>query len=291
MQPMPGLDPQPPPAPKRRVVVGVHVQGRGNWRVVIGLIIVGWGLLLTAANLHWDPAYHILAHWYFPCALTAIGLVRLFRADSGVGRGVGGLLTALGVWWLVSETYGIPFDIWDWWPLALVVFGALLILKAWGQQSGSTFGAPLDAGAMAPTMPFSPGASADAAAGAATGATGAAPNPVADASDAGPVSAFAFWSGITRRVSAGFKRANLAAVMGGIELDLRPAVMVGGRATVEVFVLMGGLEITVPPDWSVANEALVIMGGVDDRSNGSTGGTKVLVIRGLVLMGGVELKT
>jgi hypothetical protein len=274
MQPIPGFDPQPAPRPKRRVVVGVHVQGGGNWRVIIGLIIVGWGLLLTAANLRWDPAYHILAHWYFPSALTLIGLLRVWKADSGVGRAVGGLLTALGAWWLVSETYGIPFDIGQWWPLGLVVLGVLLISRAWSQPAEVTLGAPA---AWSGTPPEA--------------APGVAPAGVADATDAGPVSAFAFWSGVNRRVSAGFKRANLAAVMGGIELDLRPALMVGGNATIEVFVLMGGLEITVPPDWTVANEALVIMGGVDDRSSGTSGGAQTLVIRGLVLMGGVEIKT
>jgi hypothetical protein len=284
MQPIPGLDPQPDSTPKRRVVVGVHVQSGGNWRIIIGLIIVGWGLLLTAANLHLDPAYHILAHWYFPCALTAIGLIRLFTADSGVGRGVGGLVTALGAWWLVSETYGIRFDIWDWWPLGLVVLGVLIITRSWGQPGGATLGGSSAAGGFPSATPFPSNPASEAS-------PGVSPGRATDATDAGPVSAFAFWSGVKRRVSAGFKRANIAAFMGGVELDLRPALMVGGQATIEVFVLMGGLEITVPPDWTVANEALVIMGGVDDRSSGSSGATQTLVIKGLILMGGVEIKT
>lgn len=286
MQPVPGLDPEPRPRPSRRVVVGVHVQGSGSWRVTIGLLIIGWGVLLTLSNLHWDPAYRILAHWYFPGALTLLGLVKLLTADSGVGRGVGGLLAALGGWWLLSETLGIPFDIGLWWPLGLVGLGVLLISRAWTESVGGPVGAPQPVGASASTsaMPLSAGPSPEGAPGVASGGR-------PDVTDGGPVSAFAFWSGVRRRVSAGFKRANLAAVMGGIELDLRPALMVGRQATVEVFVLMGGLEITVPPDWTVTNEALVIMGGVDDRSSGSAGAAQTLVIRGLVLMGGVEIKT
>jgi hypothetical protein len=68
-------------------------------------------------------------------------------------------------------------------------------------------------------------------------------------------------------------------------------VTVGGQAVIDVFVVMGGLEITVPPDWTVANEALVIMGGIDDRSSGSAGASQTLIIRGFILMGGVEIKT
>jgi len=282
MQPIPGLDPQPQPVPKPRAprVIGVHIQGTGIWRISVGLLIVGWGLLRMAVNLGWDPAYGILEHWYFPGALTVIGLVRVLSADSTVGRGIGGLLAGLGAWWLVSESYGVRFDISDWWPLVLVVIGLLIIARAWDGPAVSTWpGFPGGASA-----PFAADTSSEAASGASAGRA-------ADVTDAGPVSAVAFWSGVKRRVSAGFRRANVAAFMGGIELDLRPAIMVGGRAEVEVFVLMGGVEITVPPGWNVANEALVIMGGVDDRSSGPSGATQTLLIKGFVLMGGVEIKT
>jgi hypothetical protein len=79
--------------------------------------------------------------------------------------------------------------------------------------------------------------------------------------------------------------------MGGIEADLRPASTAGGTAVIEVFVLMGGIEITVPPDWAVVNRAVVVMGGVNDRSTGTQGATHTLEIHGVVLMGGVEIKT
>jgi hypothetical protein len=102
----------------------------------------------------------------------------------------------------------------------------------------------------------------------------------------------AFWSGITRRVSApNFKRADLTAIMGGIEIDFRPAATARGEAVVDLFVVMGGVEIRVPPDWAVSNQILAIMGGVDDKTTGTETSTNRLVLRGFVMMGGVEIKT
>jgi hypothetical protein len=106
------------------------------------------------------------------------------------------------------------------------------------------------------------------------------------------LSAIAFWSGVERRIaSASFRRAELTAVMGGIEVDLRQAGTAAGEAVIDVFVMWGGIEITVPPDWSVTNSVNVIMGGIEDKSSGMQDAKHHLTIRGVVLMGGVEVKT
>jgi hypothetical protein len=105
------------------------------------------------------------------------------------------------------------------------------------------------------------------------------------------LSSVAVWSGVKRRVtSPAFQYADLTAVMGGIEIDLRQAGM-NGEAVLDLFVVMGGASIQVPPDWTVSNQAIVFMGGVEDRSTGHPGATQRLVLRGFVMMGGVEIKT
>jgi len=277
MQPVPGLDPQPPARERGRRVIGVHVTSGSGVRVVIGLFIIGWGLLRLAANQGWDVAYDVLDRWYFPAALTAFGLWRLLVAGEGSGRAVGGLLAGVGGWWLISETYHFRFDVWDWWPVAIIVVGLMVIARAWRSD-----GPPAPPGATTSGAAWSAPAGVDAA---------ATPSPPTSVTDGGPVSGFAFWSGVRRRVSAGFRRADLTAFMGSIELDLRPAIMMGDQAVVDVFVLMGGIEIKVPPDWSVANEAVVIMAGVDDRSTGASGSSRTLVVRGVVLMGAVDIRS
>lgn len=291
MQPIPGLDPNPQPRPRRRVTAGIQVQDGGGWRVIIGLLIVGYGLLLTAANFNNDRAYWVLERWYFPLAMIAIGVYRSWRACTALGRAIGGFITLIGIWWVICEALGIRFNIWDWWPLALVGFGAVMIYRATIGRDESTVTSAADTASDSTSASFSATPGGAAASATADGTSTAVPGGAPPLADAGPISAFAFWSGVHKRVSAAFRRASLAAVMGGIEFDLRPAVTVGGQAVIEVFVLMGGLEITVPPDWTVTNEALVIMGGIDDRSSGAPGATQRLVIRGFILMGGVEIKT
>ena len=105
------------------------------------------------------------------------------------------------------------------------------------------------------------------------------------------IAEFAFWSGKERRVTSSFKRGELTAVMGGIELDLRSASTTGGEATLDVFAFWGGIEIRVPPDWTVVNQVTAILGGSEDKSVGSRDARNRLVLRGFVIMGGVEILT
>lgn len=104
------------------------------------------------------------------------------------------------------------------------------------------------------------------------------------------ISELAFWSGVDRGVrSSLFRRADLTAIMGGIQLDFRQAA-INGDAVIDVFVLMGGVELRVPPDWTVSNQIVAIMGGAEDKSTGPSDSKHRLVLRGFVLMGGVEIK-
>jgi predicted membrane protein len=101
----------------------------------------------------------------------------------------------------------------------------------------------------------------------------------------------AFWSGVERKVSTNqFRRADLTAIMGGIQMDFRNAA-INGEAVIDLFVLMGGLELRVPPDWNVTNQVVAVMGGLQDRSTGPADSPHRLTIRGFVVMGGVEVKT
>lgn len=102
---------------------------------------------------------------------------------------------------------------------------------------------------------------------------------------------FAFWSGVQRRItSPAFKRADFTVVMGGIEVDLRGAATTDEPAVIDVFVVWGGLEIRVPPDWTVSNQIVAILGGASDKTTGEKNGRHRLILRGVVLMGGVEIK-
>lgn len=101
----------------------------------------------------------------------------------------------------------------------------------------------------------------------------------------------AFWSGVERKVSTtSFRRADLTAIMGGIQMDFRNA-SINGEAVIDLFVLMGGVEIRVPPDWNVTNQIVAVMGGLQDHSTGPADSPHRLILRGFVVMGGAEVKT
>jgi predicted membrane protein len=102
---------------------------------------------------------------------------------------------------------------------------------------------------------------------------------------------FGMLGGTKQRVSGViFRSADMTSLMGGCALDLREALLgADGTAHVEVFALMGGAHIFVPPSWKVVLQVTPIMGGVEDKSRPVMGGNQFLYIHGTVLMGGVEI--
>jgi hypothetical protein len=106
------------------------------------------------------------------------------------------------------------------------------------------------------------------------------------------VRSFALMSGCELRpVSRPFRGADLNAIMGGIKLDLTDARMEGDIVTVEVFAFWGGIEIYVPPDWTVVSKVTTLMGGfIDKRRPTSVLPAKTLIVRGMIVMSGIEVK-
>ena len=69
-------------------------------------------------------------------------------------------------------------------------------------------------------------------------------------------------------VDTPFHGADITAIMGGANLDLRKArVAPGEEVVVDVFAMMGGAELYVPRDWVVDVQAISVMGGIKDARN------------------------
>jgi len=101
----------------------------------------------------------------------------------------------------------------------------------------------------------------------------------------------AFMSGIDRRLTTpDFRGGDLTVVMGGFKADLTAAQIASGEAVVDVFVAWGGVVLLVPEGWTVVSQVVPILGGFEDRTRRPTEATPRLVISGLVMMGGVEVK-
>jgi len=82
------------------------------------------------------------------------------------------------------------------------------------------------------------------------------------------------------------------AIMGGAGLDFREARMPPGVTEVHVFAVMGGVEILVPPGLAVETHGFGLMGGfegVDQAGADTDSEAPRLVVRGMAIMGGVEV--
>jgi len=222
-------------------------------QIVLGLLIVAFGLALTADNLGYADAGDILRYW--PLLLVAFGLARLLGTTCASSRISGAIMVLIGVWLSAEELFGFELELRRWWPLFLVAIGGLILYRA---MRG-----------------------------------GASPNgPEPYTTTDGTFSEVAVWSGKVRRIaSSAFRRADLTAIMGGVEVDLRSASTGGQEAVIDVFAWWGGIEITVPPDWAVSNQVVAFMGGAEDKSTGTQDARNRLVVRGFVVMAGIEIKT
>jgi hypothetical protein len=106
------------------------------------------------------------------------------------------------------------------------------------------------------------------------------------------MNAVAVFGGCERRVAIqNFQGGRATALFGGIELDFRDADM-ESEAILEVNCIFGGVEIRVPETWHVHSRSLPVFGGYEDKTSQphSPGKTKTLIVTGMVIFGGVEIK-
>lgn len=83
------------------------------------------------------------------------------------------------------------------------------------------------------------------------------------------------------------------AIMGGMGLDFREARFGVGVTEVSILTVMGGATVIVPPNVTVETTGFGIMGGFDGHDQTMSGddpSAPVLRIRGLAVMGGIEVK-
>jgi hypothetical protein len=108
----------------------------------------------------------------------------------------------------------------------------------------------------------------------------------------GHVRMVALMSGVERRLRAQhFASAEMTAIMGACELDLRHSEMLGKEAHITAFALWGGIEIRVPEHWVVINRSIALMGGVEDTSRHVESPDRPrLYVQGFALMAGIEIK-
>jgi predicted membrane protein len=229
-------------------------------RLIIGLAIALFGVVLVLDRLNMVVADQVLRWW--PMVIVAIGAL-IFAQSRRVGGGVNGVIVMIIGGWLLLNSVGIlRVRFWEmFWPLVLVGIGSMLVLQTLRRRTSEGSGAASD----------------------------------------NMLNVFAALSGVKRVISATrFRGGEVTALMGGAQLDLRQATIPPGEeAALDFFLVMGGCEIFVPPTWTVTTPLVPIMGGIDDKRLAPLpGGDSItgqaaprLVLRGLIVMGGIEIKS
>lgn len=217
-------------------------------QLVLGLLIAIVGVFLTLDTVGILDAEYYLRLW--PAGLIALGLAKLLQSRGGHSGMLGGVvLTLIGTWLLLDNLRIVRVDIWEAWPLLIVLLGLSIV---WRSVAGRR-PQPSDSNSI--------------------------------------VSAVAILGGVNRGNNSGtFRGGDLTAIMGGCEVDLRQA-KINGEAIVDVFAMWGGIEIKVPEDWTVVGRVTPLLGGFEDKTRPPQGASEHrLVVRGFVLMGGIEVK-
>jgi predicted membrane protein len=226
-------------------------------KLIIGglLIFIGGLLMLSNLDIFDINTAHYLFSW--KSILIYIGLVML---ASHSNKKPAYILIGIGVFFWLPDIFGYSVRFRDvFWPLVFIGLGFLLIYRQRPPQQ----------------VQYDENG-----------------NPVAGSNGyLNDISVFG--GGIKIIQSKNFKGGNITAIMGGSEFDLRQVQFATNVAVIDVFTLFGGTKFIVPESWTVQSDAISILGGFTDKRaiTMKVSDENVLVIKGLVMLGGIEIKS
>lgn len=94
--------------------------------------------------------------------------------------------------------------------------------------------------------------------------------------------------------SSNFKGGKITAIFGGSEIDLYDCTLADGVNYLDIAAIFGGTTLYIPKDWKVEIDLIPIFGGFSDSRrkdpNAVPNTSKKIIIKGLVLFGGGEIK-
>jgi len=232
-----------------------HQQPNQNNRAIFGIFLIFFGLLLVFKNLDIFP--YELQHLVFSWPALLLGLGALFflgKKDKTTGL----------VLMIVGGVFLFPL-IFDWgfnwrglfWPIILILVGVVIIRRR-GEYGFR--------------------------------------NNEADGINADYIDELNIFGGGEKSINnKNFKGGKITCVFGGSQLNLTNAQLAEGTNVIDLFAMFGGCTLIVPSDWDVRVEVSAVLGGVSDKRMPSPNYVvepkKELVIKGLVALGGCEIKS
>jgi predicted membrane protein len=226
-------------------------------RSILGIILVLIGVGLIARNMNFIPDALARDLFSWPMILVVLGIIFL---SSKANHTSGWILLLLGVLFLLPKITGFPYSLGEvFWPVIFIALGLLILFKSLGgikrRKSPTTSGSGVDC-----------------------------------------IDEVAILGGNERKInSQSFKGGQVTSIFGGSQVNLLDAGLAPGENVMDVFNLFGGSTFIVPKDWNIKVEVVSILGGFADKRLGTESAASeadsVLIIKGLALFGGGELKS
>jgi len=226
-------------------------------RALFGLSVIGIGALALLDNLHvFDIA---LLHTFWPLVFVVWGVARLvWPRHYLASRFFGVVLIAAGALMTAHNLGHVNVELRQWWPVLVILAGVAIALRGFFPGARCWRGQRFETSAI---------------------------------EHADEVNVDATFSAIKlQNDSRAFKGGRISAHFGGVELDLREAMMAGPEATLVVNGAFSGIELRVPRGWQVSVQMSSTMGAVEDKTAPPPSADHRLVLRGDTVFGGVEVK-
>jgi predicted membrane protein len=227
------------------------------FQVIIGALAILFGVLFILDNFRILRVDDALEYW--PILLVVFGVVQLSKPNRRHGYLFYLILIFVGAVMLIGRLTEYYISIWDFWPVVLVLLGVSIIWR------GAVFsGAPQVSREFRSSEPTSDSL----------------------------ISIFSCLSANKQsNVSPQFAGGTITTILGGATLELRGATIQGNSALIDIFVCWGGVELYIPREWSVVLQCTPILGGCSNKTYPAPAApTKTLILRGTIIMGGVEVK-
>jgi predicted membrane protein len=242
-------------------------RSRRRGKILGGLLVIGIGVVFLGRELGFDIPYWILSWKMFLIALGFIIFMKNpFRHFGGV------ILMLVGSAFLLEDLApGIQIGRYIW-PVALIVVGLFIIFKPRNKNHNRWryFAHKQKAQWKRGHYDWS-----------------------AQAKSPDQIEITSVFGGVKKNIiSKNFKGGEITVVFGGAEANFTQADFTG-RATLEVNQVFGGTRLVVPPHWEIQSELNAVFGSVEDkrpiRSESQSDQTKVLILEGNAIFGGIEI--
>lgn len=223
---------------------------------LFGLAVIGVGTLALLDNLQLFDIRLLRTFW--PLVFVFFGVARLVWPPHMASRLFGLILIAVGALMTAHNLGQVSVNLRQWWPMFIILAGVAIALRAFFPHPHRWRGRRFETSAI-------------------------------EHSDEVDVDA-TFSATKLQNDSRNFKGGRIEARFGGVELDLREAVMELAEATLTIHGSFSGIELRVPREWQVSVQMSSTFGAVEDRTVPPVTPAHRLVLRGETIFGGVEIK-